>query len=137
MRIPREVNPKNVIGNLKIKRSKAFREISKIGKEDIKTEMRSTKTGRPKPQAILSRYRLSPARRSAAGESLARDTGASERLIASVKDVDKLKIGFKNDPNGDNYVLEHEISNNRPTVRKSMERTLPKARKIFLKNFNL
>lgn len=133
----RALNPRKVIGNVKTKTSKSFREISKIAKDDIKTELRSPKTGRVKPIALTSRYKASPIRRSARGESLARETGASERLITTQRGVGVLRVGFKNNPSGDNYVLVHELRNYRPTVRNSMNKTLPKFVKIMQKNFNV
>lgn len=131
------MSPAKVIGNIKNKRSRAFREIAKIGKADIKKELRSSKTGQFKPEYLISRYRASPVRRSAAGESLARETGASERLITSQKELDKLHIGFKNNPSGDNYVYEHETANNRPTIGKSKRRTNPSVIKVMQKIFDI
>lgn len=130
-------NIKNIIGNVKIRRSQAFREIARQGKIDIKTELRSKKSGNPKSARRISRYRASPVRRSASGESLARDTGASEKLISSSQQGDILKVGFLANPIGWNYVAEQEESNNRPTIKKSMGRTLPKVIAAMNRNFKL
>lgn len=130
-------NLRSIIGNIKIKRNQAFREIAKEGKADIKVELRSPKSGNSKPARRISRYRNSPVRRSASGESLARDTGASEKLITSSQEGDSLKVGFLQNPSGVNYVRNQEEDNNRPTVRKSMERTLPKAIAAMNRNFQL
>ena len=129
-------NLSSIIGNLTQKRSIAFNKIAKVGKEDIKKELRSPKSGVAKSKRAL-RYKASPARRSAKGESLARDTGASEKLIASSKEGDKLKIGFLENPYGMNYVAYHEEENRRPTIKKSRERTLPKIVSIMNETFKL
>lgn len=136
--IPKIPSPIKFIGNIEIKRNKTFKEISVFAKEDIKKELRSpNKKGRKKPLALITKYPLSPARRSAKGQSLARETGKSEKLIASSIESDKLKIGFLKNPNGDNYVREHELENDRPTISESQKRSLPKIIKTINKNFNL
>jgi hypothetical protein len=125
-----------IIGNIATKRSRAFNQIAKQGKEDIKKELRSPKRGIAKSRRAL-RYKASPARRSARGESLARDTGASENLISSSKEGSILKIGFLENPYGMNYVAYHEEENRRPTIKKSRQKTLPKIISIMNENFKL
>lgn len=136
-------NIRNIIGNIKTKRSQTFREIAREGKADIKVELRLPKSGtaklarRKKYGRTILAGRVSPARRSASGESLARDSGASEKLISSSKQGDSIKIGFLDDPLGFNYVAFHEDENNRPTIKKSMQRTLPKMIAAVNRNFKL
>lgn len=133
----RIIDPRKIIGNLRIKRSKAFSQIAPIAKQDIKTELRSPKSGIRKPKARIARYRASPARRSAAGESLARDTGRSEKLIAAQKNIDSLSIGFLESPDGDNYVSNWELDGDRPTIADSRTRSLEKINSIINRHFKI
>lgn len=130
-------NVRTVIGNINIKRGQAFNQISKIAKNDIKTELRSPKSGLEKSARRVARYKTSPARRSASGESLARDTGRSEKLITAEKEGSKLNVGFLENPFGMNYVAFNEKERNRPTIRHSMNRTLPKAQAIMNEVFKI
>jgi hypothetical protein len=128
-------NIKTIIGNIQVKRGQAFNQIARIGKQDIKTELRSPKSGEEKSARRVARYRKSPARRSAEGESLARDTGRSEKLIASDKVGSRLDIGFLEAQDGNNYVAKWEPV--RPTIKHSMNRTLPKIQAIMNEVFKL
>lgn len=130
-------NINTIIGNIKTKRSQAFRQIARVGKDDIKTELRSPKSGEEKSARRVARYKLSPARRSARGESLARDTGRSEKLIATDKVGNRLDIGFLENPHGMNYVAFNEEERNRPTIEHSMKRTLPKVQAIMNEVFKI
>lgn len=130
-------NIKNIIGNIQTKRGQAFNQIARIGKQDIKTELRLPKSGEEKSARRVARYRKSPARRSAQGESLARDTGRSEKLIASDKVGNRLDIGFLENPYGMDYVAFNEAERNRPTIKHSMNRTLPKIQAIMNEVFKL
>jgi len=134
------ISPDKILGNIQGKIASALREISPIGKQDIKSELRSkNKLGKLKSKKRQARYPASPARRSAEGQSLARDTGASERLITSNVIGSKLNIGFaKNtkDKNGD-YVLEKELYWERPTVEISMNKTLRKVESIMDSKFKI
>ena len=124
---------RSILGNTKSNLSRAMTESAKLVKDNIKAELRDpNKTGTAKPK---SRRRASPARRSAAGESLARDTGASERLISSDKTSDtSVKVGFKENPFGFDYVAYQELENNRPTMQKAVEKSLKGIENIFDKN---
>jgi hypothetical protein len=128
---------RKIIGNINAKRSVAFSEISPLAKKAIIAELRSRKSGVSKSRNRASRFRISPARRSAWGESLARDTGASEKLITTQKVGNNLNVGFLENPYGFNYVAFNEIERNRPTVRKAKEKTLPNVIAIIGKNFKL
>ena len=128
---------RKIIGNIKIKRNKVFREIAPIAKADIKTELRSPKTGASKSARRTARYSASPARRSASGESLARDTGRSEKLITTSKEANKLDVGFLENPWGLNYVAYNEEERNRPTIKHSYNKTLPKIIAAVNRNFKL
>jgi hypothetical protein len=68
---------------------------------------------------------------------LARDSGASEKLISSSNQGDSVKIGFLENPLGFNYVAFHEEDNNRPTIKKSLERSVPKIIAAVNRNFKL
>jgi len=131
------VNPAKIIGDIKSRTSRAFSEIAPIARDDIKKELRSPKSGAAKPARRLARFRLSPARRSATGESLARDTGQSEKLIKTNKKQNNLEVGFLENPFGFNYVAYQELENRRPTIKKSRERTLPKVISIVNRNFKI
>lgn len=130
-------NIKTIIGNIPAKRGQAFRQIARIAKQDIRTELRSPKSGEEKSARRVARYKLSPARRSARGESLARDTGRSEKLIATDKVGNRLDVGFLENPHGMNYVAYNEEERNRPTIKHSMNRTLPKIHAIMNEVFKL
>lgn len=132
-----KISPDKILGNIQGKIASALREISPIGKQDIKSELRSKKkTGREKSKKRQAMYPASPARRSARGESLARDTGASEKLITSDVIGSQLNIGFAK--NGkDNYVAENELYYDRPTVEKSMNKTLRKVESIMNSKFKI
>ena len=132
-----KISPDKILGNIQGKIASALREISPIGKQDIKSELRSKKkTGVKKSPRRLAKYPASPARRSARGESLARDTGSSEKLITSDVIGSQLNIGFAK--NGkDNYVAENELYYDRPTVEKSMNKTLRKVESIMNSKFKI
>ena len=123
---------RSIIGNTKANLNKSMNEAADLVKKNIKAELRSpNKTG---SIATGSNKRFS-ARRSARGESLARDTGASEQLIASDKQSDtSIVVGFKENPFGSNYIAYQELSNNRPTMQKAIEKSLQGIENIFDKN---
>lgn len=123
---------KDIMGNTRANINRSLRMSGKLVKFNIKKELRSpNKTGVEKKNI---RSRVSPLRRSAIGESLARDTGASERLIASNLQGESLIVGFKPNPFGFDYVAFHEEENNRPTMKKAVENSLRGIDYIFDKN---
>jgi hypothetical protein len=112
--------------------NKSLSETSVVLKKAIKDELRSPKkSGELKPR---SRYKAFSERRSAAGESLARDSGASEKLISSSKFANTARVGFKVNPYGFDYVGFHEAENNRPTVAKALKKSKYKIHSIFRNN---
>lgn len=131
-------NFKTLAADIKSRKIKVLREIAKAGKESIKEELRSpNKTGTTKSARRRARYRRSPERRSAVGESLARDTGVSEKLITSTLNNSSVDIGFKENPFGFNYVAWQELENERPTIAESLTRTSIKIRDILNKNYKI
>ena len=121
----------NVFGNIKSDINKSLVQSTKVIKDNIKAELRSpNKTGSLKKKRI----RFS-SRRSAFGESLARDTGDSERLISSSNIGNlKVEVGFLDNPSGFNYIQFQEIERNRPTMEKAVENSLNEINQIFDRN---
>lgn len=145
---PNILNLSAIIGNLKTNINKSLKESSQVLKKNIKEELRSpNKTGafvkgfskgKNSTYAITAsgrRKRFSE-RRSASGESLARETGASERLISSQSlSNSTVEVGFLENPFGFDYVAYQELEKNRPTVKKAGENSLKEIETIFDKNF--
>ena len=129
----RLLNVSGLMGNIKADISRSLTESANTVKKNIKAELRSpNKTGDLKTSR---RFRASPGRRSASGESLARDTGRSEKLITSSKTSgSKVEVGFAENPNGYNYVAAQEESNNRPTMELAIKKSIPTIQKIFETN---
>lgn len=112
--------------------SKSLSETNVVLKDAIKKELRSpNKTGELKPR---NRYKAFSERRSASGESLARFSGASEKLIASEKSGHKARVGFKENPYGFDYIAYQELERNRPTVAKALKKSKYKIHSIFRRN---
>jgi hypothetical protein len=130
---PNILNLSAIIGNLKTNINKSLKESSQVLKKNIKEELRSpNKTGALKS----GRRKRFSERRSASGESLARETGASERLISSQSlSNSTVEVGFLENPFGFDYVAYQELEKNRPTVEKAGENSLKEIETIFDKNF--
>lgn len=121
-----------IISDIKQGRAAAFKETADLIKSNIKAELRSSnKTG---AQKRSTRFRASPSRRSAAGESLARDTGASELLIDSDISSNTMEVGFKKNPKGFDYVAYQEDHNHRPTMELAIKKSLAEIERIFERN---
>lgn len=133
-RSKRSVGVENLSSNLKMGLSRSLNQSASAVKFNIKKELRSPN----KSGAVKTRSRLrggSPARRSAPGESLARDTGRSERLIDSSKIGSTLmRVGFRKDPAGFDYVSYQEEVNDRPTMELAIKKSLSTIQDIFEKN---
>ncbi len=129
----RILNISGMLGNIKSDINLSLKEAGTLVKSNIKAELRSpNKTGATKPSR---RFRASPRRRSAPGESLARDTGASERLISSEKTGNsKMEVGFKENPYGFDYIAYQELERNRPTVQFAVEKSFDEIQNIFERN---
>lgn len=133
----REVSAKGLIrANI----SRFLDEASKIVEKNIKAELRSkNKTGTEVGDSSYvqgQRFKRFSTRRSAVGESLARETGRSERLISSEKvGSTGVKIGFEENPLGFDYVAFHEEENNRPTMQLAIDKSLKEIESIMDKNF--
>jgi hypothetical protein len=105
-------------------------------KENAKSVMREEKSGVLK-SASLRRYRASPIRRSAIGEALARETGASEKLITgNINGNNTAEVGFANNPNGFDYVRFWE-DRGRPTLQKAVDKSKDKIKQIITNNIRL
>jgi len=115
---------------------RALKQTVSVIKENTKNIMREEKTGVEKPLA-LRRFRASPIRRSAIGEALARDTGASERLITgNVNGNGTAEVGFAENPWGFDYIAFHE-DNKRPTLKKAGQKSKDKIKQIVENNIRL
>jgi hypothetical protein len=124
------VSPNRIKGDI----ARSLKESTNIIKKNIRKELRDpNKTGVLKP---LSRRRSgSPRRRSAPGESLARDTGNSERLISSIKISNTRRyVGFKKDLNGFDYLAFQENQRNRPTLQKAVAKSVNEIKLVWQKN---
>lgn len=144
----RILNISSIVGNIKSNLNKSLKESAIVIKNNIKAELRSpnksgtlvTTFAAGKTSALgASRYgrrsRRYSERRSAKGESLARDTGASEQLIASsLKNNSQLEVGFLENPHGFEYIKYQELEQDRPTVKKAVENSLKEIERIFDKN---
>lgn len=118
---------------------KTLNESALVIKQQLKAELRSKKSGAIKKyQSQRRRYSASPQLRSRAGESLARDTGQSEKKIKSNINGSKLTVGFLNFGNEFNYVSywEKEVgeSKKRPTLLIAKNKSLSKIQEIYRKN---
>jgi hypothetical protein len=129
----RILNVSGIMKDIKTEINKSLQESANIVKENIKKELRSPqKTGTIKTSR---RFRSSPLRRSAPGESLARDTGRSEKLINSSNiSSSKIEVGFLENPDGFNYVEHQELEKNRPTMELSIKKSIDKIQQTFEKN---
>ena len=127
------LNVSGLMGNIKADIARSLTQSTTEVKKNIKSELRSpNKTGTVKTSR---RFRSSPGRRSAPGESLARDSGRSERLISSSGvSGSKSEVGFLENPNGYNYIAGQEELNNRPTMEIAIKKSLPRIQKIFESN---
>ncbi|MFT6842663.1 MAG: hypothetical protein ACJASR_001432 [Psychroserpens sp.] len=123
----RILNISSITGNIKSNFSRALDQSGELIEQNIKSELRSAnKTGTIKRTG---------SRRSAPGESLARDTGKSEKLIGSNKvGSNKLYVGFAPNTLGYDYIKEQEESNNRPTMELAIKKSLNKIQSIFDSN---
>ena len=132
---------KNTVGvanfsyKLKMNLSRSLRQSSTAVKINIRKEMRSHKSGVVKRKITA----LSPIRRSRAGQSLARDSGDSAKLISTSKLTGSAtEVGFKKDPRGFDYInfWENEVQKKfqRPTMELAIKKSLSKIQDIFEKN---
>jgi regulator of replication initiation timing len=118
----------------KIKRT--LKQTVSVIKENAKSVMREEKTGVLK-SASLRRYRASPIRRSAIREALARETGASEKLITgNINGNNTAEVGFAENPWGFDYIAFHE-DNKRPTLKKAGQKSKDKIKQIVTNNIRL
>jgi len=120
--------------------SSFLEEASKIIEKNIKAELRSpNKTGTAVGDFSYSqgrKFKRFSKNRSAVGESLARETGKSERLISSTRVGSRaMEIGFLDNPNGFDYVAYHEEDNSRPTLKNAVDKSLKEIEAIIDKNF--
>lgn len=123
----------------KSKIRKTLNESALVVKNNLKKELRKAKKGAIKDyQAKRRRYPTSPLRRSKAGESLARDTGNSEKKIKSNITGSVIDIGFLKFGNEFNYMKywEFDVSEGRkrPTMLITKNKSLAKINSIFRKN---
>lgn len=136
---------RDILGNTKTNIARSLKMSSKLVKSNIKKELRSpNKSGTlvanfngKKSANVNTAYgirRRFSERRSAVGESLARDTGASERLISSEIQGNTMKAGFKENPFGFDYISYQENEKNRPTLKKAVEKSERGIDYIFDKN---
>lgn len=108
-------------------------ESMKLIKDEIKKEMRSDdKAGVLKSQSRIRRFRVSPIRRSASGQSAARDTGLAEKSIVARNNADGFSVSFRGKSGKYMAILENAL--NRPTLRIVRDKTLSKIKRIFNKN---
>jgi hypothetical protein len=113
---------------------KSLLESANLIKKDLKTIMREPKEGVLKPPSL--RNRLSPIRRSAIGEGLARDTGNAEKLIANMHiKNNSIDVGFKA-PYLFNYIKYWE-EHGRPTLGIAAQRNVENIRDIFQRNLKM
>ena len=115
-----------IIGDIKQGRAAAFRETADLIKSNIKAELYGPKTGVINTNAPRGR-------RSKPGQSLARDTGASEKLIDSEISSNTMAVGFKRNPKGFDYVVHHE-ERFRPTMELAIKKSLAEIERIFERN---
>lgn len=125
----------NFSSKLKMNLSRSLKQSSTAVKINIRKEMRSPKAGFEKKNLKV----LSPIRRSRAGQSLARDSGDSAKLISTSKLTgSSTEVGFKKDPKGFDYInyWENEAQKKfqRPTMELAIKKSLSKIQDIFEKN---
>lgn len=114
----------NISGNFKNNIQKSLRESAEAVKDSIKQEMNGAKSGKLN--------RKTGRRRSAAGESLAKDTGdALTRLTSISSGFNSIDVGFER---GDNEYMKEWENSNRPTLKKAAEASISKIEAIFRKN---
>jgi len=122
----------DIKNNCKVKLKKTLRESCVVVKNNLKKELRSSdKVGELKPLAYQRRYPASPIRRSAIGQSLARDTGKSERNISYDIENSSAKVGFLSFE--DDYIAKWEFSKNekRPTMLNAINKSSESIKKKF------
>lgn len=117
---------------IKINNRRALKETANFLKEQIKKEMRLRKTGELKTRTRRLRYPASPVRRSASGESAARDTGLAEKSINVTTFTNTSNIGFKGKAN--KYMSILELDKNRPTLSNVEKKSLKRILTIFRKH---
>jgi hypothetical protein len=108
-------------------------------RKNIIAELRSpNKSGTEVGKFTISqgrRIRRFSSRRSAIGESLARETGRSEALIDfEMVGSNAVEVGFKHNPHGFDYVAYQELEKNRPTMEKAIANSIEGINNIFEKN---
>lgn len=129
------VKVQNFSSKVKMDISRSLHQSSTLVKINIRKEMRSPKSGYQKTKITP----LSPIRRSRAGQSLARDSGDSAKLISTSKLTGSAtEVGFKKDPRGFDYInfWENEAPEKfqRPTMELAIKKSLSKIQDIFEKN---
>lgn len=129
------VKVQNFSSKVKMDISRSLHQSSTLVKINIRKEMRSPKSGYQKTKITP----LSPIRRSRAGQSLARDSGDSAKLISTSKLTGSAtEVGFKKDPRGFDYInfWENEVQKKfqRPTMELAIKKSLSKIQDIFEKN---
>lgn len=122
-----------ILGNVKQQVQKSLQESVILVEKNIKKELNS-----PNKTGTLNTRRKSVGgsirRRSASGESLSKDTGASEKLISFDVHGSYAEVGFKTNPKGYNYVDFQERERNRPTMQLAINKSLAQIERIFEKN---
>ncbi|MCE2688135.1 MAG: hypothetical protein LW595_06295 [Rickettsiales bacterium] len=122
----------DIKNNCKVKLKKTLRESCLLIKDNLKKELKSKdKIGALKSLAYQRKYPASPIRRSAIGQSLARDTGKSERNISYDIENSSAKIGFLSFE--DDYIAKWEFSKNekRPTMLNAINKSSESIKKKF------
>lgn len=133
------LNVTGIMGNLKADIARSLEQSASLVKKNIVAELRSpNKSGTEVGKSIISqgrRIRRFSSRRSAKGESLARDTGRSEKLIDFEMSGSKsVEVGFKSNPQGFDYVAYQELEKDRPTMQKAIANSIEGINNIFEKN---
>jgi hypothetical protein len=125
----------DIKNNCKVKLKKTLRESCVVVKNNLKKELRAgDKVGVLKSLAYQRRYPASPIRRSAIGQSLARDTGRSERNISFDVENSSAKVGFLSFE--DDYIAKWEFSSKqkRNTMSNAIDKSLESIKRKFETN---